>query len=883
MKKLYLLFVVILLACLQIVNGQTVYWSEDFEGVIPNWYATNGTWDIGTPTVGGPSAAHGGIKCAGTVLDGTYNDGVNTKLRQINSITIPEVNQNPRLRFWHWFSFSSNDWGVVQISNDGGNNWTNMTNYNYYHTCSSIWTVEEIDLRPWAGMNILFAFQFNSAWSGTSWGWYIDDLEIRTGQYTFNNPEGFEAGYGDWSVEHGTWEIGQVTSGSGPGSCHSGVNCVGTLLNGNYDDDVDSRLRTTWFTVPHSNPGLSFYHWFSFSSNDWGSVQISTDGINWTTMSNNNFTSSSTNWTFYYQSLSAYADSLIQIAFRFHSAWSGTSSGLYIDDIAITSTVPVANFTGAPSVGNVPLTVQFTDQSINSPNSWSWDFGDGGTSTIQNPSHVYDSVGTYTVALTATNSYGSNTNTKNSYITVNPALDAAISPDPATVYVNTDLQLNGNPSGGSGIYSSHYWTGNTQYLNSTSIVNPVFNCPDVGNYALIYTVTDNLGYTSSDTIVVNVYSFIYEPEICIVTVDPVSGKNLIIWDKSQNSDIAYFRILREVSTGVYDSIGCVFAPEDCIFTDYLSTPVTQSYQYKIEAVKVNGDVSVRSPYHKTIHLSVSLGVPTTTVQLIWNKYEDESNDFTVSKYYIYRGPSPDNLQLCDSLSGTSDSYTDVNVTGVQYYAIGVTRAGGCNPTGSKDIDDGTSFSNIENNSTTTLSNDTTLQNLLYNGTSVPGFNPQTSDYNITLSTTIVPTVVGIPTHPNATVYVVNANGIPGTTTIVVTAENGINMKIYNLHFTYNSFIAENKIADALLQIYPNPFTNKTTIKFDNPYSKSYTLVITDITGKIVKEIKEIRTNKIEINRKELVNGIYTVELTCRHCVMAGKEGEKLFKGRIIIE
>lgn len=80
---------------------------------------------------------------------------------------------------------------------------------------------------------------------------------------------------------------------------------------------------------------------------------------------------------------------------------------------------PVANFSGSPTTGTAPLNVNFTDQSTNSPTSWSWDFGDGGTSTAQNPSHTYSAVGTYTVSLTATNSCGSDTETKVNYITVN--------------------------------------------------------------------------------------------------------------------------------------------------------------------------------------------------------------------------------------------------------------------------------------------------------------------------------------------------------------------------------------------------------------------------------------------------------------------------------
>jgi serine protease len=83
-----------------------------------------------------------------------------------------------------------------------------------------------------------------------------------------------------------------------------------------------------------------------------------------------------------------------------------------------TSNPPVAAFSGTPTSGFAPLTVNFTDASTNNPTSWSWTFGDGGTSTAQNPSHVYTAAGTYTVTLTATNAYGSDSETKTGYITV---------------------------------------------------------------------------------------------------------------------------------------------------------------------------------------------------------------------------------------------------------------------------------------------------------------------------------------------------------------------------------------------------------------------------------------------------------------------------------
>ncbi|KAA3635916.1 MAG: PKD domain-containing protein [Calditrichaeota bacterium] len=79
---------------------------------------------------------------------------------------------------------------------------------------------------------------------------------------------------------------------------------------------------------------------------------------------------------------------------------------------------PVANFSGTPTSGTVPLNVQFTDLSSNNPTSWSWTFGDGGSSSAENPSYTYNSTGTYTVTLTATNAYGSDGETKTGYITV---------------------------------------------------------------------------------------------------------------------------------------------------------------------------------------------------------------------------------------------------------------------------------------------------------------------------------------------------------------------------------------------------------------------------------------------------------------------------------
>jgi len=84
---------------------------------------------------------------------------------------------------------------------------------------------------------------------------------------------------------------------------------------------------------------------------------------------------------------------------------------------------PVAAFTGNPTTVQVGGSVTFTDQSTNSPTSWSWSFPGGtpSTSTAQNPTIVYNTVGSYNVSLTAANAAGSDDEVKANYITVTSA------------------------------------------------------------------------------------------------------------------------------------------------------------------------------------------------------------------------------------------------------------------------------------------------------------------------------------------------------------------------------------------------------------------------------------------------------------------------------
>lgn len=80
-------------------------------------------------------------------------------------------------------------------------------------------------------------------------------------------------------------------------------------------------------------------------------------------------------------------------------------------------------------------------------------------------------------------------------------------------------------------------------------------------------------------------------------------------------------------------------------------------------------------------------------------------------------------------------------------------------------------------------------------------------------------------------------------------------------------------SDLLLDIYPNPFTDKTTIKFNNPNHSNYKLSVFSISGGKVFIMDNITTDKIEFKKGNLPKGVYLIEL----------KGEKVFSGKMVVK
>jgi len=149
---------------------------------------------------------------------------------------------------------------------------------------------------------------------------------------------------------------------------------------------------------------------------------------------------------------------------------------------------PVANFTSSVTSGKSPLKVAFTDTSTGSPTSWKWDFGDGSKSYLQNPTHKYSKVGSYTVSLTVKNAVGRNTVTKTEYIKVVTKPVADFSATPTSGKAPLTVEFTDNSTGVPTAWKWSFGDGTTSREK-----NPEHQYLQGGNYKVILTVSNVAG------------------------------------------------------------------------------------------------------------------------------------------------------------------------------------------------------------------------------------------------------------------------------------------------------------------------------------------------------------------------------------------------------
>jgi len=163
---------------------------------------------------------------------------------------------------------------------------------------------------------------------------------------------------------------------------------------------------------------------------------------------------------------------------------------------------PTAQFTATPTIGAPPLTVQFNDTSTATPTSWFWTFGDGNTSTLQNPENTYTSTGLYTVSLKATSAQGNDTETKTDYIDVGDPPTAAFTANITMGAVPLPVAFTDNSTESPTNWSWTFGGGKTSTLQNPE---NTYTGPD--NYTVSLTATNKYGSSSPLTKTDYIYAY----------------------------------------------------------------------------------------------------------------------------------------------------------------------------------------------------------------------------------------------------------------------------------------------------------------------------------------------------------------------------------------
>ena len=299
---------------------------DDFESGLGNWSA-GGQWGLTD------SNCLDGNFAVTDSPSGDYPDNYNGSLTLATSIDLSTAS-SPVLIFWHkmWLAYA--DYAYVEISTDGGFNWSTLTNW-YHNQYFSTWTLSRLDLSAYVGMQIKIRFRLLETNINVADGWYIDMVEIRdandepTLPYPFSAD--FEGTLDNWLVSDCDWSL--VSS-----NCLGGSTAITDSPLGNYPDNANSMITLAGNIDLSSatSPVLIFWHkmWLAYA--DYAYVEISTDGgVSWSTLTNWYHNQYLSTWMLSRLDLSAYVGMQIKIRFRLRETNITESDGWYLDKVEI--------------------------------------------------------------------------------------------------------------------------------------------------------------------------------------------------------------------------------------------------------------------------------------------------------------------------------------------------------------------------------------------------------------------------------------------------------------------------------------------------------------------------------------------------------------------
>ena len=149
---------------------------------------------------------------------------------------------------------------------------------------------------------------------------------------------------------------------------------------------------------------------------------------------------------------------------------------------------PEADFTATPTEGEVPLEVQFADQSVGEIDEWQWDFDNDRVvdSILQNPQYIYNEAGTYSVSLTVSNSGGSDYETKIGYLEFTLPCKIDFIAKPTEVVGVTEIKFTDLSQGK---VTSWAWDFDNDGVTDSTEQNPTHSYTRNGDYTVTLTIT----------------------------------------------------------------------------------------------------------------------------------------------------------------------------------------------------------------------------------------------------------------------------------------------------------------------------------------------------------------------------------------------------------
>jgi len=334
-----------------------------------------------------------------------------------------------------------------------------------------------------------------------------------------------------------------------------------------------------------------------------------------------------------------------------------------------------ADFSFSPSTACAGSPISFTDNSSAGTNGWSWNFGDGSSGSSQNPSHSFNSVGTYTVTLTATNSVNGCSDTYSEDIVVLPLPTPSFTFTPNSGCAPLDVDFT-NTSPGAGTFTWNFGDGGT-FSGQTP---PSHTYTANGSYSVSLTQTDANGCSNSVTQsnIINVSSITAEFEADVVegcetldvtftdlsnspnTSDPITSWQ---WDFGNGSTFnGQFPPTQSYDEGVYDVILTVTTNAGCSQSDTLTEYISVGIEPNVDFSWTPIQDCAKSEFNFTNLTTIAVAFDPSEVIYEWDfgdggtsgdenptyEYPQDTGYFDVQLIVIFRG-CPDTMIYEDAV------------------------------------------------------------------------------------------------------------------------------------------------------------------------------------------------------------------------------------------